>query len=259
MMKPKLIIGNWKMNKSFDEAEDLITDIEEALENGNLHSEVVICPPYPYLELATDHADEANFMCGAQNCSEFSNGAYTGEISASMLAELGVEFCIVGHSERRKYFGESNETVSRKVDCLMEQDVIPVLCCGESREEREAGDHFKVVEQQVKESLFHLTKEQFERVVIAYEPVWAIGTGLTATPSQAQEMHAFIRSLAEQKYGTEVSYNLYILYGGSCNSKNALSLFIQPDIDGGLIGSASLDAAEFTAIIEAGETAVKDN
>lgn len=258
-MKPKLVIGNWKMNKSFDEAEDLISNIEDALEGWSLQTLVAICPPYPYLELATDHADESNFECGAQNCSEFNNGAYTGEISAGMLAELGVEFCIVGHSERRKYFGETNGSIARKIDRLLEADLISVFCCGELHDDRESGNHFKVVETQIKESLFHLSKEQIERVVIAYEPVWAIGTGLTATPQQAEEMHAFIRSIMEKEYGTETAYNLYILYGGSCNSKNALDLFSQPNVDGGLIGGASLDAEEFIGIIEAAETAVKDN
>jgi len=259
MMKPKLVIGNWKMNKSFDEAEDLVTEIEEAIEGWNLNSTVVICPPFPYLELTTDHADESNFECGAQNCSEFPNGAYTGEVSADMLAELGVSFCIVGHSERRKIFGESNATIAHKIQRLLESDIIPVFCCGETVEEREADKQFEIVEKQLNESVFQLSKDKFEHIVIAYEPVWAIGTGKTATPQQAEEMHAYIRSLVEKKYGTELAYNLYILYGGSCNAKNALELFTQPNIDGGLIGGASLQSEEFVTIIEAAETAVKDN
>jgi len=258
-MKPKIVIGNWKMNKSFDEAEDLISEIAESLEGWNLQTEVVLCPPFLYLELATDHAEEDGFSCGAQNCSEFENGAYTGEISASMLADIDVDFCIVGHSERRKYFAESNELIAKKTERLLQKMIIPVVCCGEVIEERNAGRHFEVVEKQITESLFHLPKEQFENVIIAYEPVWAIGTGLTATPAQAEEMHAFIRSLVERKYGTEIAYNLYILYGGSCNAKNALELFTQNNVDGGLIGGASLIAEDFISIIEAAETAVKDN
>ena len=203
-MKSKLVIGNWKMNLSFEEADDLMNAIQERIADINLQTEVVVCPPYPYLELATDLAEESNFYAGAQNCSQFTNGAYTGEVSATMLSALGVEFCIVGHSERRKYFNESNEVIAQKVDRLMEQQLIPVVCCGETLEERKAGKHFEVVEKQVTETLFHLKKEDFEHVVIAYEPVWAIGTGETATPAQAVEMHKFIRSLVEKKYGTDM-------------------------------------------------------
>lgn len=258
-MKSKVVIGNWKMNKSFDDAEDLISEIEDALEGLNLNTLVVIAPPYPYLELCTDHAAEANFECAAQNCSQFPAGAYTGEVSAVMLADLDVEFCIIGHSERRKYFGETNDILAEKVNRLVEVGMIPIYCCGEVVEEREAGTHFEVVEKQLKEGLFHLPAESFGRVIIAYEPVWAIGTGLTATPQQAEEMHLFIRSLVEKKYGTEIAYNLNVLYGGSCNPGNALELFSQPNVDGGLIGGASLKAKDFVAIVEAAETAGSEN
>ena len=247
------------MNLSFEEADDLTIAIQDAIADYNLQTEVVICPPLPYLELVTDLAEESNFYAGAQNCSQFDNGAYTGEVSAKMLASLGVEFCIVGHSERRKYFNETNEIIAQKVDRLMEQQLIPVVCCGETLEERKDGKHFDVVEKQVKEALFHLKKEDFEHVVIAYEPVWAIGTGETATPAQAVEMHKFIRSLVEKKYGTEIAYNTYILYGGSCNAKNAIDLFANEDIDGGLIGGASLKSGDFVTIIEAAETTTKEN
>ena len=247
------------MNLTFEEADDLTIAIQEAIADYNLQTEVVICPPLPYLELVTDLAEESNFYAGAQNCSQFDNGAYTGEVSAKMLASLGVEFCIVGHSERRKYFNETNEVIAQKVDRLMEQQLIPVVCCGETLEERKAGKHFDVVEKQVKETLFHLKKEDFEHVVIASEPVWAIGTGETATPAQAVEMHKFIRSLVEKKYGTEIAYNTYILYGGSCNAKNAIELLANEDIDGGLIGGASLKSGDFVTIIEAAETTTKEN
>jgi triosephosphate isomerase len=259
-MKPKLIIANWKMNTSFDEAQDLIIGITEALESVTLETGVVLCPPALYLEVATDHADDCDlFNVGAQNCSEYDNGAYTGEISARMLASIGVDFCIVGHSERRKYFNESNETIAKKVNQLLQFGLVPVVCCGETREERKTGHHYEVVEKQLAEALFQLPKEHFEQAVIAYEPIWAIGTGETASPQQAQEMHAFIRNLIEKKFGTETAYNSYILYGGSCNAQNAVELFSQNDVDGGLIGGASLKADDFVAIIEAGETAIKEN
>ncbi len=255
-MKEKLVIGNWKMNKSFGEADDLLNDIADKLQEYQLRTGVVMCPPYLYLELATDLADENDFSAGAQNCSEFDNGAYTGEISAEMLSEIGIEFCIVGHSERRKYFSETNETIARKIAQLLKYQIIPVVCCGETLDERNAGKHFDVVEKQIKECLFGLSNKEFESVVIAYEPVWAIGTGVTATPAQAEEMHAFIRQLIEKKYGTEMAYGSYILYGGSCNANNALELFSQTNIDGGLIGGASLNAKDFINIIEAAETVI---
>ena len=249
------------MNKSFDDAQDLILDIQNALKDLKLQTEVVLCPPFVYLELLTDIAEEedSQFYAGAQNCSEHESGAYTGEVSAEMLASMGVEFCIVGHSERRKYFGETDAVIAQKIDLLLKNGLVPIVCCGELLEERKAGQHQQVVQKQIEEALFHLKPSDFERVIIAYEPVWAIGTGETATPAQAEEMHAFIRSLIEKKYGTEMAYNTYILYGGSCNAKNAADLFMQEDVDGGLIGGASLKAEDFFAIIEAGENVMKDN
>lgn len=260
-MKPKIVIGNWKMNKNFDEAEDLICQIEEKLEDYNLETEVVLCPPAIYAELVTDHANEDNapFYAGLQNVSEYENGAYTGEISASMMANMDISFCIVGHSERRKYFGETNANVLNKMLRLLENDIVPVMCCGETLEERKSGNHFNVVQKQIEESIFNLTPEQMERTMIAYEPIWAIGTGETATPAQAEEMLAFIRSLIEKKFGTEMAVATYILYGGSCNAKNALELFSQPNVDGGLIGGASLKPDDFVKIIEAGETVLSEN
>ncbi|MBO7586812.1 MAG: triose-phosphate isomerase [Bacteroidales bacterium] len=260
-MKPKIVIGNWKMNKNFDEAEDLITEITEKLEGYNLETEVVLCPPMLYAELVTDHANEegAPFYAGVQNVSEYENGAYTGEVSAEMLANMDVSFCIVGHSERRKYFGETNAIVLKKMQRLLANDIVPVMCCGESLDERKADKHFEVVQKQIEETLYELTPDQMERTMVAYEPIWAIGTGETATPAQAEEMLAFIRSAIEKKFGTEMAVNTYILYGGSCNAKNALELFSQQDVDGGLIGGASLKADDFVKIIEAGETVIKDN
>ncbi len=249
-MRKKIVAGNWKMNKVFAEAETLITEIADALDEVELiNTEVVLCPPSIYLEMTTDVAEEANFMVGAQNVYPEDSGAFTGEISPLMLKALKVDYCIVGHSERRKYFGESNEFLLRKVDALLKHGIRPIFCCGELLPEREAGQHFDVVKKQVEESLFHLGAEAFARIVIAYEPVWAIGTGVTASKEQAQEMHAYIRQLVAEKYNAKTAENTTILYGGSCNGKNAMELFAQPDVDGGLIGGACLKAEEFMQIV----------
>lgn len=249
------------MNLGFEAAQDLVLDLSDQLQGYHKMTEVVICPPFPFLELATDLAEEHEglFYAGAQNCSQFSNGAYTGEVSAEILSSIGTGFCLVGHSERRKYFNETNAMVAEKVTQLLKHKINPVVCCGEQLEDRKAGKHFQVVENQIVESLFHVDKRKINNVIIAYEPVWAIGTSETATPAQAQEMHAFIRQLLEKKYGTETAYNFYIIYGGSCNATNALDLFSQEDVDGGLIGGASLEIDDFMRIIEAAETATKED
>jgi triosephosphate isomerase len=249
-MRKQIVAGNWKMNKHFDEAEELIGAIASGLENKELKCEVVVCPPALYLEMASDYADESDFFVGAQNVSEHEHGAYTGEISAGMLDSVDVDFCIVGHSERRKYFGEDNYLLANKVNRLLDHDIYPIYCCGEQLEEREKNIHFDIVEQQIKEGLFHLSEDEFSNIVIAYEPVWAIGTGKTASPEQAQEMHAFIRKVVAGKYGDEAAENATILYGGSCNAGNAKELFSQPDVDGGLIGGASLKAEDFLKIAD---------
>jgi triosephosphate isomerase (TIM) len=249
-MRKKMVAGNWKMNKTFSEAEDLIAEIAEELDELPLDETVVIlCPPYIYLELATDIAEESKFHVGAQNVNDNDFGAFTGEISAPMLNELEVEYCIIGHSERRKYYNESHEFLAGKVNAAIRNNLNPIFCCGEVLTEREAGSHFAVVKKQLDESLFHLSPDDFRSTVIAYEPVWAIGTGVNATPGQAQEMHAYIRKLVTDHYGKEIADETTILYGGSCNSRNAKDLFSQPDVDGGLIGGASLDSSEFLAII----------
>jgi triosephosphate isomerase len=249
-MRKRIVAGNWKMNKVFSEAETLITEIADALDNVEMeNAEVILCPPALYLEMAMDVAFESNFTVGAQNVYPEDSGAYTGEISPLMLKELNVDYCIVGHSERRKYFGESHEFLLRKVDALLKHDISPIFCCGELLPEREAGEHFSIVKKQLEESLFHLESDAFSKVVIAYEPVWAIGTGVNASNEQAQEMHAYIRKLVKGKYGPETAGDLSILYGGSCNAKNAAELFAQPDVDGGLIGGASLKAEEFIRIV----------
>jgi triosephosphate isomerase len=248
-MRKQIVAGNWKMNKTFSEAETLLTEIAEALDDVELKdAEVILCPPALYLEMATDVAFESNFTVGAQNVYPEDSGAFTGEISPLMLKELNVSYCIIGHSERRKYFSETNEFLRLKVDALLKHDIRPIFCCGEVLPEREANQHFEVVKKQVEDSLFHLPVRAFGDVVIAYEPVWAIGTGVTATKEQAQEMHAFIRGLIAAKYNRHTADDTTILYGGSCNGKNARELFAQPDVDGGLIGGASLKAEEFLQI-----------
>ena len=248
-MSRKIVAGNWKMNMTFDQAQQLFDDILDRLEDNEIAADVIICPPFPYLEVATDLSEsEQKFAVGAQNCSSFEEGAYTGEVSAKMLRTMDVDYCIIGHSERRKYFGETDDILSQKVIRCIENSITPIFCVGELLEERETERHFEVVRQQLEKGLFHLDSDAIADIVIAYEPVWAIGTGKTATPAQAQEMHAFIRTLLKEKYGDDIADDIFILYGGSCNAKNASDLFAQPDIDGGLIGGASLKADDFVSI-----------
>ncbi|MBP5545799.1 MAG: triose-phosphate isomerase [Bacteroidales bacterium] len=251
-MRKHIVAGNWKMNCTFTEADDLINGIMEKLENTELprETQLIVCPPFPYLEMTSDYANDSYFMVGAQNVSDQEKGAYTGEVSAEMLESMDIDYCIVGHSERRGYYGETDKIVAAKVDKLLAHGLKPIVCVGEVLEEREAGKQLDVVKRQVEEGLFHLTPEQMMEVVIAYEPVWAIGTGKTATPEQAQEIHAHIRSLLTTKYGKELSDEISILYGGSCKPGNAKELFACPDIDGGLIGGASLKADDFVAIAQ---------
>ena len=241
------------MNKTFSEADDLVSAIMDKLEQVTLdaNTQLIICPPFPYLEMVSDYGDESYFAVGAQNVSDQEEGAYTGEVSAKMLESMELDYCIVGHSERRAYYHETDAIVSAKVNQLLAHNIRPIVCCGEVLEEREADKQLEVVKRQIVDGLFHLSPEQFGDIVIAYEPVWAIGTGKTATPEQAQEMHAFIRSLIAEKYGEEVANETSILYGGSCKPSNAKELFANPDVDGGLIGGASLKADDFIAIAEA--------
>jgi triosephosphate isomerase len=252
-MRKHIVAGNWKMNKTFEEADELINDIKDQLEGITLdrNTQVIICPPFPFLEMATDYSEESYFAVGAQNVSDQESGAYTGEVSAAMLESMELEYCIVGHSERRAYYHETDEIVARKVDQLLKHGISPIVCCGEVLEERETNRQFEVVKKQITDGLFHLTAEQFANIIIAYEPVWAIGTGKTATPEQAQEIHAFIRGLIAEKYGQAVADETSILYGGSCKPGNAKELFANPDVDGGLIGGASLKANDFIGIATA--------
>ena len=241
------------MNKTFEEADELLNKIMDELEEytPDRNTLVVVCPPFPYLEMASDLASDSYFSVGAQDVSAEESGAYTGEVSAAMLKSMDMEYCIVGHSERRAYHGETDSLIARKVDQLLKHEITPIVCCGEVLEEREAERQFDVVRRQITDGLFHLTAKQILNVVIAYEPVWAIGTGKTATPEQAQEIHAFIRSLIKEKYGDIVANEISILYGGSCKPSNAKELFANPDVDGGLIGGASLKANDFVEIVKA--------
>lgn len=248
-MRQKIVAGNWKMNNLFHEAEELVSDIANKLEDKNPDCEVIICVPAVFLEMASDYADESLLKTAAQNVSEYERGAYTGEVSAEMLASMEVGYCVIGHSERRKYFGETDELLAEKTERLLENNIKPIFCIGEVLEEREASRHFEVVEKQLNKGLFALNKDEFSNIILAYEPVWAIGTGKTATPQQAQEIHAFIRQLIEKQYDAETAENTTILYGGSCNAKNAKELFANPDVDGGLIGGASLKADDFVTIV----------
>lgn len=249
-MRKQIVAGNWKMNKTFEEAEELIDNLMTKLEETQLDSntQMIICPPFPYLEMAVEYSDDSYFLAGAQNVSDRDNGAFTGEVSAEMLQSLDLQYCIVGHSERRAYYGETDAIVAAKVNQLLKYDIHPIVCCGEVLEEREANRQFEVVEKQITDGLFHLSSEEMGNVIIAYEPVWAIGTGKTATPAQAQEMHAFIRSIIAKKYGQAVADEISILYGGSCKPSNAREIFANPDVDGGLIGGAALKADDFMAI-----------
>ena len=247
-MRKRIVAGNWKMNMNSRDARTLF----KSLNNKNLLSsvEVIVAPPSIYL---SDFASSKNknIYLAAQNCSENENGAYTGEISASMLHSIGVEYCLVGHSERREYQYESDLLLKQKVNVLLENKVIPIFCCGENLEERESGDYNKVIQTQIENSLFHLTASEIKGVVIAYEPIWAIGTGKTASSGQAQEIHAFIRGLLVEKYSLGIAEEIPILYGGSCKASNAKELFSKSDVDGGLIGGAALDLDSFLSIIEA--------
>ncbi|MBS4058931.1 MAG: triose-phosphate isomerase [Bacteroidetes bacterium] len=247
-MRKKIVAGNWKMNLGFQEAEELIEEFMTLLEKQELKTEIILCPPFPYLEMASDYAQEELFHIGAQNISPFEAGAYTGEVSASMLSSMDITHCIIGHSERRKYFNEDDKMLTLKVNQALTHQITPIFCVGEALPEREGGKHFEVVRRQVRHGLFHLDTNEFAKVVIAYEPVWAIGTGVTASPAQAAEMHAYIRTLITERYGNEIAEATLILYGGSCNAKNAAEIFAQPGVDGGLIGGASLIAEEFLSI-----------
>jgi triosephosphate isomerase (TIM) len=254
MKRKKIVAANWKMNLMPAEGHDLITSILKNPIELLPHQQVIFCAPYTHLTLANQAlqtANTSNYCLGAQNCNANASGAYTGEISIDMLKSFGVSAIIVGHSERREYFAETNEMLAAKTDAILANAIMPIFCCGEPLAIRQANTQNEYVQTQLQESLWHLNDAQMANVVIAYEPIWAIGTGVTASVAQAQDMHAFIRSIIAVKYGEAIANNISILYGGSCNASNATDLFAQSDIDGGLIGGASLKAETFLPIIQA--------
>jgi len=247
-----IIAGNWKMHKDRAEAQALVDALVtwSRANEGSVQS--VIAPPFPFLEMAVERTKGTRIGVAAQNCHEAVQGAFTGEVSAAMLKSIGVEYCIVGHSERRQYFGETDAVIGKKVAALLENGIAPIFCCGERKDERASGQHFNVVTEQMKGALGKFAHVELQRILIAYEPVWAIGTGLNATAEQAQEMHAHIRSLLHT-HGPEVAASVPILYGGSCKPDNAEALFAGEDVHGGLIGGASLIAEQFIELINIAE------
>lgn len=250
-MRKKIVAGNWKMNTTLQEGIALAKEVNQALEGATPKCDVIICVPFTHLASINEVIDTAKLGLGAENCADHKSGAYTGEVSAAMVASTGAKYVILGHSERRQYYGETAETLKEKVALAFENGLTPIFCIGEVLEERENGTFFDVVKAQISDALFHLSAEEFGKIILAYEPVWAIGTGKTATDDQAEEMHAFIRSVIADKYGKEVAENTSILYGGSCKPTNAAALFAKPDVDGGLIGGAALKADSFMGIVNA--------
>jgi triosephosphate isomerase len=251
-MRKQIAAANWKMNCTYQQAEKLLDDILKAKIELSALQYAIFAVPFPYLIMANSEvAEERNYAIAAQNCYHKKSGAYTGEISAEMLDSINTRYCIVGHSERREYFNESNQVLAEKINLLLEYKITPIFCCGEPLNIREADTQNTYVEKQLKESLFHLTDVQLEKLVIAYEPIWAIGTGKTASTAQAQEMHAHIRSVLANQYGHDVANDMSILYGGSVKANNVNELFSCPDVDGGLVGGASLVANDFIEIIKA--------
>ena len=248
-MRKNIVAGNRKMNTTVSEGVKLATEVNEALNGVDAKCEVIICVPFTHLTSCKAVCGEKLHL-GAENCADHTKGAYTGEVSASMVASTGADYVILGHSERRAYYGETVEMLAEKTKLALENNLKVIFCIGEVLEEREAGKQNEVVKAQL-ESVFSLSAEDFGKIVLAYEPVWAIGTGKTATDEQAEEIHAYIRSLIAEKYGDQVADDTTILYGGSCKPSNAKGLFAKPNVDGGLIGGASLDAESFMGIVTA--------
>ena len=249
-MRTKIVAGNWKMNKNSEETEDLLNELIDKLPIDK-EAQIVVAPTFLNLASAVDHLEYTNITVAAQNLHQAESGAYTGEISADMLKSVGVNTVILGHSERRAIFHETDAIIAAKVDTALKHDMTVIFCFGEELKDRQNNQHFNVVENQLKDGLFHLGKEAWEDIILAYEPVWAIGTGETASPDQAQEMHAFIRETIRHKYGSDVAEDVSILYGGSVKPDNAQEIFGKPDVDGGLIGGAALKADDFVAIVNA--------
>jgi triosephosphate isomerase (TIM) len=247
-MRKKIVAGNWKMNTTVQEGVKLAQDVEALASQVNNGALVVVCTPFTHLTEVKKVIKKA--ALGAENCAAEVSGAFTGEVSAAMVASTGAKYVIIGHSERRAYYHETDEILSKKVKLALSNNLTPIFCIGELLSERETGKHFDVVKSQLEKGIFDLSEADFGKIVIAYEPVWAIGTGKTATSAQAQEIHKVIRDTIAAKYGITVADNTSILYGGSCNDKNAAELFANPDVDGGLIGGAALKAESFITIVK---------
>ncbi len=250
-MRKNIVAGNWKMNTTVPEGVALAKEVNEALAQYSAKCDVIICVPFTHLVPVCGVIDQKKLGLGAENCADHKSGAYTGEVSAPMVQSTGATYVILGHSERRQYYGETSETLREKVALALENNLTPIFCIGEVLEEREKGIQEDVVRKQIVDALFQLDAEQFGKIILAYEPVWAIGTGKTATADQAEEMHAFIRQTIADRYGAKIAENCSILYGGSCKPSNAAELFAKPDVDGGLIGGASLKCADFMGIVKA--------
>ena len=250
-MRKNIVAGNWKMNKTLQEGLALATELNEALAGATLNCDVVIGTPFIHLASVAAAIDTTKIGVAAQNCANKESGAFTGEISAAMVKSTGAEYVIIGHSERREYYGETSAILNEKVALVLANGLTPIYCCGEALDVRNANEQNAYVKNQLEETVFNLSADDFKKIVIAYEPIWAIGTGVTASTEQAQDMLAFMRTIIAEKFGKDIAEGTSILYGGSCNAKNAAELFAQPDIDGGLIGGASLKVADFKAIIDA--------
>ena len=246
-MRKNIVAGNWKMNKTLPQAIELINEIKTNKPNNN--AEIILATPFPFLTKGVELIAGSDIKIAAQNMHQAEGGAFTGEVSAAMLTSIGVNTVILGHSERRAYFHENDALLANKVDTALAHDMTVIFCFGEELKDRQNDNHFNVVEYQLRDGLFHISKENWKNIVLAYEPVWAIGTGETASPEQAQEMHLFVRNLVDKVFGNEIAENVSILYGGSVKPDNAKEIFSKPDVDGGLIGGAALNANDFFGII----------
>lgn len=247
-MRQKIVAGNWKMNKNAEETEDLLNDLIDKLPQ-DIDAQIIVAPTFINLASAVDHLEFTNIAVAAQNMHQNENGAYTGEVSADMLKSIGVNIVILGHSERRAYFHETDTILAQKVTTALKHDMTVIFCFGEELKDRQNNQHFNVVENQLRDGLFHIENNDWEKIILAYEPVWAIGTGETASPEQAQEMHEFIRETIRKRFGSTIAEEVSILYGGSVKPENAREIFSKPDVDGGLIGGAALKASDFAAIV----------
>ncbi|MDD3891826.1 MAG: triose-phosphate isomerase [Bacteroidales bacterium] len=247
-MRKKIVAGNWKMNTTPAQGLKLANEVNDMAASAPTDVELIIAPPLTHIPLITQALAKSRVKVSAQNCAAWEKGAYTGEVSAEMISSTGATHVIVGHSERREYFSENNEMLLNKIKIAMQNGLTPIFCCGEKLNERDSNQYFNVIEKQISEVLFKLDAKEMGNIIIAYEPIWAIGTGKTASPEQAQEIHAFIRQIVSKKFGDELAKSTSILYGGSCKPDNAKEIFAKADVDGGLIGGAALKAEDFIAI-----------